>query len=55
MSIFDISVVVSVYNEEENLLELYRRLKTVLEDIKVTYEIIFVDDTSVSERSIVRY
>lgn len=43
----EISVVLPVYNEEENLSELYRRLKTVLEeDLQVTYEIIFVDDGS---------
>lgn len=42
-----ISVVIPVYNEEENLPELYRRLETVLEeDLQVTYEIIFVDDGS---------
>jgi polyisoprenyl-phosphate glycosyltransferase len=43
----DISIVVPVYNEEENLPELHRRLKTVLEDVmQVSYEMIFVDDGS---------
>jgi glycosyltransferase involved in cell wall biosynthesis len=43
----DISVVIPVYNEEENLAELYRRLRTVLEEtLKVSYEIVFVDDGS---------
>ncbi len=42
-----ISVIIPVYNEEENLPELYRRLKTVLEEkLQETYEIIFVDDGS---------
>ena len=42
-----VSVVIPVYNEEVNLPELYRRLKAVFEDIlKVSYEIIFVDDGS---------
>lgn len=43
----EISVVVPVYNEEENLPQLYKRLKNVLEtNLQVTYEIIFVDDGS---------
>ena len=47
MEAFNISVVIPVYNEEENLPELYRRLRCVLEQkLKVTYEIIFVDDGS---------
>ena len=47
ISDIQISVVIPVYNEQENLSELYRRLKTVLEEnLQVTYEIIFVDDGS---------
>jgi len=47
MEACNISVVIPVYNEEENLPELYRRLRCVLEQkLKVTYEIIFVDDGS---------
>lgn len=43
----EISVVVPIYNEQENLPELYRRVKAVLEkDLRVSYEIIFVDDGS---------
>ncbi|MCD6507703.1 glycosyltransferase family 2 protein [Candidatus Poribacteria bacterium] len=41
-----ISVVVPIYNEEEVLLELYRRLKRVMEGIGEPYEIIFVNDGS---------
>lgn len=43
----EISVVIPIYNEEGNVPELYRRLKNVLEnELKATYEIIFVDDGS---------
>jgi glycosyltransferase involved in cell wall biosynthesis len=42
----NISIVVPVYNEEENLGVLYPRITSVLESIGVGYEIIFVDDGS---------
>jgi dolichol-phosphate mannosyltransferase len=43
----EVSIVIPVYNEENNLAELYKQLKFVLETkLKVTYEIIFVDDGS---------
>ncbi len=47
-----ISVVIPVYNEEETLLELYRRLSAVLDELckEEKYEILFVDDGS-SDRS----
>lgn len=41
-----ISVIVPVYNEAENLQELYDRLKKVLETITKKYQIIFVNDGS---------
>src|SRR5262245_40675343 len=43
-----ISVVIPVYNEEETLLELYRRLSAVLDELckEARYEILFVDDGS---------
>lgn len=41
-----ISVVVPFYNEEANVEELYRRLKKVLDRLKRTYELIFIDDGS---------
>ena len=41
-----ISLVIPVYNEEENLPELYGELKGVLENLSVSFEIIFVDDGS---------
>jgi len=41
----DFSVVIPIYNEEENLSYLYKRLSSVLEKLG-TYEIILVDDGS---------
>lgn len=41
-----ISVVVPVYNEEGNVLELYRQIKVACDKTKLPYEIIFVDDGS---------
>lgn len=40
------SVVVPLYNEEKVVDELYQRLKTVLDAMNKTYEIVFVDDGS---------
>jgi glycosyltransferase involved in cell wall biosynthesis len=42
----DISVVIPVYNEEENVRPLYGSLKKVMEGLGREYEIIFVDDGS---------
>jgi dolichol-phosphate mannosyltransferase len=41
-----ITVVVPLYNEQENVRELHRRLVLVLEPLEVSYEIMFVDDGS---------
>ena len=41
-----VSVVVPLYNEEENVEELHSRLKTVLDSLGMEYEMIFVDDGS---------
>lgn len=40
------SVVVPLYNEEEVIMESYKRLKEVLDDLHESYEIIFVNDGS---------
>lgn len=42
----NISVVVPVYNEAENLTKLYQNLKPVLNKISANHEMIFVDDGS---------
>ena len=47
----DISVVIPIYNEEDNLGPLYRRLRGVLETMSVSYELIFVNDGS-ADRSL---
>ena len=46
-----ISVVIPIYNEEENIKALYEELAEVLKDMKCLYEIIFIDDGS-SDKSI---
>src|SRR4051812_5431367 len=42
----EISVVVPLHDEQENLAELHRRLSVVLGSLRVTYEILLVDDGS---------
>jgi len=41
-----ISIVIPLYNEEENVRELHSRLKPVMDSIGDEYEIIFIDDGS---------
>ena len=43
---YSLSVVVPLYNEEGNVLELHRRIKEALEQSGHPYEIVFVDDGS---------
>jgi len=43
----DVSVIVPVFNERDNLRPLYAGLKEVLGSLELTYEVIFVDDGSV--------
>jgi polyisoprenyl-phosphate glycosyltransferase len=42
----ELSVVIPVFNEEENIIVLHSRLTAVLEETHLDYEIIFVDDGS---------
>ena len=42
----DLSIVVPVYNEEENLPLLWSEIREVLDPTKLSYEVIFVDDGS---------
>ena len=41
-----LSVVIPIYNEEANIPALYQRLRTVVEQMGVSYELIFVNDGS---------
>lgn len=41
------SIVIPIYNEQENLEELYKSLSKVIEQISLEYEIIFIDDGSI--------
>jgi glycosyltransferase involved in cell wall biosynthesis len=42
----DLSVVIPVYNEEENLPPLWDELRSVLESLRLSFEVVFVDDGS---------
>jgi len=42
----DLSVVIPVYNEEENLPPLWEELRSVLEPLRLSFEVVFVDDGS---------
>jgi dolichol-phosphate mannosyltransferase len=44
--VVDLSVVIPVYNEEENLPRLWPELRSVLEPLKLAFEVVFVDDGS---------
>jgi glycosyltransferase involved in cell wall biosynthesis len=42
----DISVIIPIFNEEKNIQNLYDRLSQVMQNLGVTYELIFVNDGS---------
>lgn len=42
----DISIVIPTYNEEDNVLPLYKEIKAAMDGLKKEYEIIYVDDGS---------
>ncbi|WP_375434656.1 glycosyltransferase family 2 protein [uncultured Hymenobacter sp.] len=42
----DLSVVIPIYNEEENIPSLHKRLREVIDPMELTYEFIFVNDGS---------
>jgi dolichol-phosphate mannosyltransferase len=44
--VVDLSVVIPVYNEEENLPHLWPELRSVLEPLGLIFEVVFVDDGS---------
>ncbi len=43
----DLSIIVPLYNEEENVVPLYEAIVRAVEPLEVSYEILFVDDGSV--------
>lgn len=45
----ELSVIIPIFNEEENIVSLYHKLKSVLTSFGRDYEIIFVDDGSMDE------
>jgi glycosyltransferase involved in cell wall biosynthesis len=45
-TLIKLSVVIPIYNEEQNITPLYRELKSALNGMKRRYEVIFVDDGS---------
>ena len=48
-----ITVTVPLYNEAENVLDLHRRLKETLQSLKLTYEILYIDDGSQDETALI--
>ncbi len=42
----EVSIIVPFYNEMDNIEELYEKLIIVLKDLRVSYELIFIDDGS---------
>ena len=45
----DISMVIPVFNEEQNIPVLYQRLKSVLKELGLSHELMFVDDGSTDD------
>jgi len=43
----NLSIIIPIYNEEKNILKLYRKLKEVLSSLSMEYEIIAVNDGSI--------
>ena len=41
-----LSIVIPVYNEEENIVPLFEKIQAVCETLEDTYEVLFVDDSS---------
>lgn len=48
-----LSILIPVLNEKENILELYSKLKSVLNNLNLGYEILFIDDGSTDNSSII--
>ncbi|WP_127717853.1 glycosyltransferase family 2 protein [Halobacteriovorax sp. HLS] len=46
MKVFDLSIVIPIYNEEDNIADLYQEIVEALSGENISYEIIFVNDGS---------
>ena len=42
----EVSIVVPVYNEEENVLPLHQKIKAAMDELGLSYEVLYVDDGS---------
>jgi len=42
----NLSIIIPLYNEEQNLKVLYKRLREVLDNLSISWELIFIDDGS---------
>jgi len=51
----DISVIVPIFNEEDNIRQLYQEIKVSLDGLRKGYEIIFIDDGSFDKTKTVAY
>ncbi|MBN1465419.1 glycosyltransferase family 2 protein [candidate division KSB1 bacterium] len=47
----DISIVVPLFNEQDSLFELFAQIKTVMQELELSFEVIFVDDGSTDRSS----
>ncbi|MCH8331759.1 MAG: glycosyltransferase family 2 protein [Bacteroidetes bacterium] len=45
----EISVIIPLFNEEGNINKLYEELKTILAELTVSYELVFIDDGSTDD------
>jgi len=46
LPLYDISIIIPIHNEQDNIEPLYNELNEVMQEIKLEYEIIFIDDGS---------
>ena len=45
----DLSLVIPVFNEEENIMQLYDEILETMEGLNIDYEVLFIDDGSTDE------
>src|SRR5919198_2809549 len=46
MKDYDVSIVIPVFNEAENIMPLYHLLQSAMREVSQTWEVIFIDDGS---------